>query len=313
MLVVASIVAYWEYTIWYPSTDDAYVQAHVISIAPQVAGKVTQVLAKDNQVVAAGDPLFIIDRRDYQNKVTIAREALILAKQHVAALTAQVALAKANVAKSKAALVVSQKNAKRILKLVQDGNAAPTVGDKVTAELNQAKAAFKAAISQLQVAQDSLGKPGDNNAAIIQAQANLKMANLDLSRVIVTAPASGQITNLNLRVGDTVGRGEKVFSLIESGDWWVRANFKETQMARIQPNQRATIHSDMYPKEDIQGVVDSISAGSQASFSLLPAENASGNWVKVSQRFPIKIRIVHYDKSKPLRLGSTATVTINTR
>lgn len=138
-----------------------------------------------------------------------------------------------------------------------------------------------------------------------QAQLNLKYTH-------ITAPTSGFIANLTLRQGDTVTAYQQLFALIDNQSWWVQANFKETQLTRIRPGQSATIKVDMYPRRTFSGRVMSISSAAGASFSLLPPENASGNWVKVTQRFPVKVLITAHDPRYPLRLGASSTVTINT-
>src|SRR5690606_2608610 len=123
----------------------------------------------------------------------------------------------------------------------------------------------------------------------------------------------GKIANFSLRVGDVVTAGQNLFSIIENQEWWVKANFKETQLKRIRPGQNANISVDIYPEVVCQGKVDSIAGGSDTAFSLFPAANASGNWVKVTQRIPVKILIIHPDPNYPLRVGASSTVSINTQ
>jgi membrane fusion protein (multidrug efflux system) len=145
------------------------------------------------------------------------------------------------------------------------------------------------------------------------AAAGLDKATHDRVQTHVTAPASGWVTNVSLRPGAIVQAGTPAFAIVEDGDWWVDANFKETDLGRIKPGQTAAIRLDMYPGLTLDGVVESISAGSGATFSVLPPENATGNWVKVTQRFPIRIKITNApNPDKPLRLGASASVTIDT-
>ena len=128
----------------------------------------------------------------------------------------------------------------------------------------------------------------------------------------VTAPSDGILSNVTLRPGATVQAGPPLFAIIEANRWWVDANFKETDLARIKVGQPATVYLDMYPGATFDGVVESISAGSGATFSVLPPENATGNWVKVTQRFPVRITITNPPADKPLRVGASASVTIDT-
>ncbi len=145
------------------------------------------------------------------------------------------------------------------------------------------------------------------------ASAGLDKATHDRVKTHVTAPGNGWVSNLNLRPGSVIQAGTPAFALIEDGHWWVDANFKETDLARIKPGQTATIRLDMYPGAKLDGEVESISAGSGSTFSVLPPENATGNWVKVTQRFPIRIRITSQPSpDQPLRVGASADVTIDT-
>ena len=145
------------------------------------------------------------------------------------------------------------------------------------------------------------------------ASAALDKASHERVRTHVTAPASGWVSHVNLRPGSVVQAGTPVLALVEDGNWWVDANFKETDLGRIKPGQQATIALDMYPGLTIDGIVESISPGSGATFSVLPPENATGNWVKVTQRFPVRVHITSApNPDKPLRLGASATVKVDT-
>jgi membrane fusion protein (multidrug efflux system) len=145
------------------------------------------------------------------------------------------------------------------------------------------------------------------------AAAQLDKATHDRVRTHVTAPAGGWVTNISVRPGNVVQAGTPAFAVVEDGNWWVDANFKETDLGRIKPGQPATIRLDMYPGTTFEGIVESISAGSGASFSVLPPENATGNWVKVTQRFPVRVKITSQpDPDKPLRMGASATVKVDT-
>ncbi len=255
LFVIILGLAYWyiQNRKFYPSTDDAYVQANLVNIAAQVTGPIDQIQVQDHQFVKQGQLLFTILPTNYQAALEQA--------------TAQE--------------IQAVNNAKRIMSLVKNGHVSKSDAD--------------AAQEQLEVAE----------AALTEAKLNLGFTN-------VTAPADGYVTNFTLRVGSTVTPGIALFSIIENNQWWVDANYKETQLERIQPGQAATIYLDMYSNHKFIGHVDQISAGSGAVFSLLPPENATGNWVKVTQRFPVKVLIDNPDINFPLRMGASATVTIDT-
>ena len=196
--------------------------------------------------------------------------------------------AKANLASAEANLTLALQNANRTLKLVEIHQSSLSSGDEVTSKVADAK------------------------AAVALYRAELAKAQLDLSYTTVRAPAAGVITQFVLRPGNYVRADNTLFILVEQNQFWVDANFKETQLTRIRPRQTATIVLDMYPSKTFTGVVDAVNTASGSQFSLLPPENASGNWVKVTQRFPVKIIIAQLDPAFPLRVGATAQVTVDT-
>lgn len=196
--------------------------------------------------------------------------------------------AQAAVAAQQAALLLAQQNADRILKLVAIGQMPKASGDQAQSQLDSAK------------------------ANLLADQAQLDSAKLDLQHTQVTAPGDGVLAQFLLQPGNNVVANTTLFMIIEQNNFWIDANFKETQLAYIRPGQSAKITLDMYPDHSFTGKVDAVSSASGAVFSLLPPENASGNWVKVTQRFPVKIVIQDPDPAYPLRAGATATATIDT-
>ena len=196
--------------------------------------------------------------------------------------------AKANLASANADLLLAEQNATRTLKLVQIHQSSESSGDDVSSKLADAK------------------------AAVALYQAEFAKAQLDLEHTNVIAPADGVVTQFVLRPGNYVRAENTLFMLVEQNQFWVDANFKETQLTYIRPGQNATIVLDMYPSKTFTGYVDAVNTASGSQFSLLPPENASGNWVKVTQRFPVKIIIDKTDPSFPLRIGATAEVTVDT-
>lgn len=196
--------------------------------------------------------------------------------------------AAAAVAAQQAALLLAEQNANRIFQLVNTGQASKAAGDQAQSQLDSAKAELAA----------------DN--------AQLARAKLDLEHTQVKAPGAGVVTQFLLQPGNNIVANTTLFMIVEQDTFWVDANFKETQISRIKSGQSAKIILDMFPKHIFYGTVDAVSSASGSVFSLLPPENASGNWVKVTQRFPVKIIIQHPDSAYPLRAGATATATVDT-
>lgn len=318
LIIVLAIVLvggglYWHHEKFYPSTDDAYTQAHIINIAPRITGVVSKIYVKDHQFVKEGQPLFDIDPKPFTVSLNKAIANLDETIQQVNAAKSAVTTARSMVTERKAELIDTEKNTQRTMHLVRERFYAKAEGDKAESDLKVAKAALAAAKSQLQEAQQKLGHLGGANASIRAAKANIAQANLNLQYAHVVAPSSGYISNFTLRDGDPVNAYQDIFAIVEDGEFWASANFKETDLERIQPGQPATVRIDMYPHILFQGVVNSISAGSGTSFALLPPENATGNWVKVTQRFPVRIDITTRYKKYPLRIGSSCEVTVDTR
>jgi len=309
IILVATGISYFYYSNLHPSTDDAYVQANVVNVAAQVTGPVKQVFVKNNQLVKKGQAIFTIDPAPFQLAVNKAESQLQLAEQQAASAQDAITTAKANVAQQQAQFVLNQKNADRILALVKAKQMAPSQGDEARAKLDVAKATLEEAKSQLQEAKQQYSA---TQASIDTAKASLKQAKLDLSYTIVSTPTAGTLKQFNLQAGTMVVASQTLFYLIKPAAWWVNANFKETQLERIRVGQPVTIKVDMYPNHAFKGQVQSISAGSDAAFSLLPPENTTGNWVKVTQRFQVKIIILNPNPNFPLRMGASSTVTVNT-
>ncbi len=312
VLLLAAGYGFMRYQALYPSTDDAYVQANIVNIAAQVTGPVSHIAVTNHQFVSAGQPLFDIDPTPFQLAVNKAQAQLALATQQEHTEEDAVHTARANVALRAAQFFKAERYLHRALPLVKNGSLTKNEGDVAISQYNGAKATLAAAKSDLHRAQQHLGTPGERNAEIQQAKAQLARAQLDLQHTHITAPDSGYLTNFNLRQGAMIAANQPLFVLVENQQWWVNANFKETALRRIRPGQTATVILDMYPHHKFKGVVASISPGSGAVFSLLPPENATGNWVKVTQRFPVRVWIINPDPHFPLRVGASSKVTIDT-
>jgi membrane fusion protein (multidrug efflux system) len=309
-VVVAGAVGlwfYWQYSAKYPSTADAYVGANIVSIAPQLSGQIASVAVREGSHVRAGDELFTLNSEAYQNAKTQAQANLSALNSAVPAAQHQVDAATASVTSAQAALSAAQAQFDRDTTLQSKGDVAISVVQNSRAALAQAQAAVDSARAGLASAQAQLI---DTQNQIASARAQLATAELDLSYATVTAPADGIVANLGLRQGAAVAAFQPLFALVETGEWWVDANFKETDLPRIRPGQPASVAVDLLPGQTLKGTVETISPGSGSTFALLPAENASGNWVKVTQRFAVRIRLE--DAPDTLHVGASATVTVDT-
>lgn len=303
---------YYQHQKNFPNTDDAYVQANIVYIAAQVTGDVAVVYVKDQQHVKQGDPLFDINPTPFKIALEQAKAQLQDTKQQIQAAQSDLLSAQSLVAQRQAELMLSQKSYHRTMTLVKAHLYPLANGDQATSDLKVAQAALVSARTQLLEAQQKLGDPGQSNVRIQEAMAAVSQAELNLRYTHVTAPSDGDIINFTLQNGSQVTAYQDLFALVESNEWWLSANFKETQLDRIRPGMPVNVVLDMYPHKIFTGVVESISAGSGESFSLLPPENATGNWVKVTQRFPVRIALKNDDSNYPLRVGASCTATINT-
>ncbi len=313
LLIIALAIHYWHISQTYETTNDAYINADTTEIAAQVAGPALHVYVRDQQHVKAGDPLFDIDPESFQVNVSAAEAQLRLAEQSVAEQQAAIEAAQAQLAQRIAELTNAQSNERRTRNLIRNGFLSEQNAEDTQTVVATAAAAVNAARANLAQAKSALGEPGEQNASVQAAQSRLRQAKLDLSHTRVYAPTSGTVANLTLRPGSPVQPLAPVFSLVSDANYWVDANFKETQLNRVRPGQEATVRVDMYPEREFHGRVQSLSGGSGAAFSLLPPENATGNWVKVTQRVPVRVHILDPDPQHPLRIGTTATVRVTVR
>ncbi|RFC63025.1 HlyD family secretion protein [Fulvimarina endophytica] len=313
-IIGAGLVVYWEYERLYPSTDDARIAANVITISPQVGGPVVEVLVSENQRVTQGEILFSIDPAPYEAALSEARANLQTAIQSSGASDAQVSVANASINQAQAALNDAESELARQRQLFDRGDIAQAALDQAQSNRDQAAAQLASAQANAQAALATRGPTDADPAAVQAAQAKVNLAQLDLDHTLVRAPATGFISNLTLRPGAVVGADQSLFSLVDDSRWWVDANFKETDLSRIRPGQPVNVSIDMYPNVNLKGTVETLSAGSGSSFSLLPAQNASGNYVKIVQRFPVRIALEERpaDPVHQLRVGASVEASVDT-
>jgi membrane fusion protein (multidrug efflux system) len=312
---------YWDYASHFESTDDAFIAARQFTIAPKVPGYLTAVPVTDNEHVAAGQVIARIDDRDYRNALAVAQAQVAAARADIENIDAQTivqqAQIKANQAQvdqAQAALVFAQQQAKRYQELAATAIAG-TVQDaqRYTSGLRQQQAAVESTEATLALAQrqiETLKAQRSSAAANLGLRkAQRDQARLDLSHTIVTADQPGRVVQLSAAVGEFAQAGTNL-SMFVPDDIWVWANFKETQLDYMRPRQRVTLEIDAYPERTIHGHVGSVQPGSGTAFSLLPAQNATGNYVKIVQRVPVKLVLDDLPSDVALGPGMSVVPTV---
>lgn len=339
LLVIVTIAGllWYEHSQSYESTDDAFIDAHTVSIAPQVAGQVTQVPVDDNQIVRAGDLLVQLDPSTFTARLAQARSVLTLnrAKLQVAQLDltnshSQLISTQAIEAQTRAQAAAVEAEAKRAEADVARGRElrtnnviSPAEFDHLLATARTANANFEAAKRQITSQQAKVTESSNMvasaqaqiaaaKAQIQQAQADVQTAQLNVAHTTVTAPVSGRVTKKSVEHGAYVAIGQNMMSIVPDR-LWVTANFKETQLRYMRPGQRVDIKIDAFPTTNFVGHVDSVQAGSGSFFSLLPPENAVGNYVKVVQRVPVKIVFDSVDPARLLGPGMSVVPSVHVR
>jgi membrane fusion protein, multidrug efflux system len=316
--IVVLIAASWWYLTSgrYVSTDDSYVQAARTMISPDISGRVVAVAVHDNERVAKGQLLFELDPRSFKIAVEEAKAMLASARLQVEALKATYHLKLADAKAAEDTLAYQEREYERQRQLAASGVAARSTFDQVQNAMQMARQ--KVASTQSDVA-NTLAQlagiadiPVDQHPSVQRAQAALDKAELDLSYTQVKAAEPGIVTKVDqLQVGSYVTASTPVFSMI-SKRVWIEANFKETELTHMRAGQSATVEIDTYPGVVFNATVESLSPGTGLTFSLLPPENATGNWVKVVQRLPVRLMLEN-PKDRLLHAGLSATVEVDTQ
>ena len=303
----------------YIDTDNAYVQQAKVSISPDVAGRIISVAVTGNQVVKAGDTLFAIDPEPYRIALSQADAALSAARVNVEQLRVGLAVAKAKLDAARATLDVRQTDWDRKTALQTQGVTAVSSLDDARLALQSAQSSV--ALEEQDVANATAALGGDpdiatdDHPAVLAAAAARENAARNLDKTTVVAPADGIISQVaSLNVGQFVATGSTIATLVETANTWVDANFKETQLTGMAVGMPAEISVDAYPGAMLSGHVDSIGAATGAEFALIPAQNATGNWVKVVQRIAVRIVLDDTEENANLlRAGMSAAVKIDTK
>ena len=304
------------------STDDAYVKADSSIIAPKVQGLIAAVLVRDNQRVVAGQPLIRIDPEDYEQALRAAQADVASAEAALAQQSAQEALASANVAAAAAAIrsseaerVRAEADRRRYDALVASGSVSVSQADNIRAaalsadaDADKSRAAYAASAQQQRA---TLQARGQLNAALAKVKAALLQAELNLAHTIIRAPEAGVVGDRQAQIGEYVQPGTELMTIVPMNTIYVAANFKETQTARMLAGQRASVEIDALPGHAFRGEVESFSPASGSEFSLLPFEPATGNFTRIVQRVPVRIRLYPGQPgSERLRPGLSADVTV---
>ncbi|OCP25162.1 MULTISPECIES: HlyD family secretion protein [unclassified Ensifer] len=303
------------------STDNAYVRGDVTSLAPKVGGYVTTVEVDDNQTVGTGQVLFRIDDRDYRARLAQAVANVEAAQARLINVNAESELQRALIRQAEAQrrsavaeMNLATKAYGRRRELIRSNTISQAHVDESDAARSRAEASVSAASATVEAQQQRIAVLAAQReaavAAVAQAEAARDLAQIDLESTVVRAPVSGVVGNRQVRVGRLVAPGNALLDIVPVAGVWVVANFKETQLEHIRPGQRARIRVDGYPNEALEGVVDSFAPGSGSAFSLLPADNATGNFVRVVQRVPVKIRFAGNPLPGRLVPGLSARVAI---
>ena len=318
LLILAVAIAgviWWLHARNYESTDDAFIDARTVSISSQVNGAIVDVPVTDNQLVSTGAPLLHIDDRDYRAALNQAIAQVQQAQANISNIEAQIDAQQARidqaqeqVSQAQSVLTFAKQQNDRYVTLYKSGSGTQEQAQRYASNLRQQQASLDAAQANLTAAQKQIAIFNTQRqvaeAPLAQMQAAQDQAQVNLDRTIIEAPVDGRVTKLTAAKGNYAQIGQALLMFVPT-DVWVTANFKETQLTNMRPGQPVDIEIDAFPNHQFHGHVDSVQAGSGTAFSLLPAENATGNFVKIVQRVPVKIT---FDEPPDVELGPGMSV-----
>lgn len=298
----------------HPRTDDAYVRANIVNVAPQVSGTIIELPLRDNQHVKAGDLLFVIDPRPYQAELDLAQSQLALTNLEIQADERAIGAAQARQKQAAAEAEYERQYLVRLVPLEKEQFVTANKVADVRSRLAAARAAVEQARNEVGQAEKQLGQMGDTNARRVAAEARVYKAALNVGYCRVRAQFDGYVTNLNTTIGQYANAGREVLSLVDNRNWYVIANFRETFLAHIAPGMTARVYLLGYPDRSFRGVVEGIGwalyQSNGGTVSGLANVAPTLNWVRLVQRFPVRITLGDADPRFPFRMGATAVVTI---
>lgn len=305
-VIITSVIFYIRYRSTHILTDDAYIDGDIYPISSQIAGKVLEVKAHSNQSVEAGDVLVRLDTSDIEAELAVARLNLEVVTHQVAGQREAIEVVNAQIEALMAQKNLLDKEKDRFSSLLSKDHVARDEYDRVKAQWEAINAQVTAAENQRKQIETTLGPvdPEGRESAVQLAEAQVKRIDLKLDHAVIKAPVAGYVTRKNVTEGQVVGAGQPLLSVVPLTRLWITANYKETDLTLVKPGQKVSFKVDTYPGEKFTGEVESIMAGTGAVFSLLPPENATGNYIKVVQRIPVRIKIHDTDVKKySFRIG----------
>jgi membrane fusion protein (multidrug efflux system) len=346
MIILAALVigggwfglSKYNHSLHHEETEDAQVSADISPVIPRISGYVSDVRVNDNQWVKKGDTLMVLDDRDYQIKVEQAEAALATSKANlnsakvntqaaragISTAMASITTIDAQIESAKIALWRATQDYERYSNLVKDHSitqqqyeqalAAKQTAEKQVAILESQRSQASRQTNVVSVQSDATAQQIETAGTNIrQREADLDAAKLSLSYTVITAPEDGLVSKVNVRAGQFVQAGQSLFSIVHSDNVWVVANFKETQLNKMSQGQKVTVHADAFPKHAFNATIASFSPATGSTFALLPPDNASGNFVKVVQRLPVRIEFTQTGDSliKKLRPGMNVDVDVH--
>jgi len=315
IIVILISIYFYIHNSRYVTSDNAYIKLGISSISSQVNGVVKEIKVSNNQEVKENEPLVVIEDKPFRINLENAKASLDDAKNQVESLRASIASKKANLESAKANLEYYEKQYQRMKKLAphsvmskSDVDDAKRQYDNALQEVINSEETLKQELAKLD---GDMDLPLENYSIYVKAKADLEKAQFDLDNTVIYAPFNGVLANFYLKEGSYLNQGVPLFSVIDTSKVWVEANLKETELTNVRVGQKATIIVDSFPDQEFEAKVTSITRAAGSEFSILPAQNTSGNWVKVAQRIMIKLEFA--TPSVPLASGMSAFITIDTK